>query len=237
MTVLLFLLKYCYAYPEFTFIPKLQAYNNSMEEALKKLLTIKSILLFIVLALLAILILWTRIQLVENETIAYQILQEQGRFGIFKLLNSLKFMSIPFGYAFKLSVIAFILWTGAFMFGYKISFNQMWKIAILGEFVFLLAEFTKIIWLIIVPYEPTIWDIQGFYPLSLMSLFDINSIPSNWVYPLQSINLFEPINWLILVFGIHYTAKKKLNYAYAIVFTSYVPVFLMWLIYYSIVYK
>ncbi len=193
-------------------------------------------LLFIALSAVAILILWIRIQMVENETIAYQILQEQGRFGVFKLLNSMKFMSIPFGYAFKITVIAFILWTGAFMFGYKISFSQMWKIAIVGELVFLVAEFTKIIWLLITPYDINIWDIQAFYPLSIMSLFDINSIPSNWVYPLQSINLFEPLNWLVFVFGIHLTAKKKLDYAYAIVFTTYVPAFLMWLVYYAIVY-
>lgn len=208
-----------------------------MEEILKKLLSIRTILLFIILSLLAILILWTRIQLVENETIAYQILQEQGRFGIFKLLNSLKFMSIPFGYAFKLTVIAFILWTGAFMFGYKITFSQMWKIAIIGELVFLAAEFSKIVWLIASPHDITIWDIRAFYPLSLMSLFDIGSIPENWVYPLQSINLFEPLNWMVLVYGIHLTAKKKLDYAYAIVFTTYVPAFLIWLVYYAIVYK
>lgn len=208
-----------------------------MENLIKYLLDIKTVILFIALTLLAILILWTRIQLVENETVAYQILQEQGRFGAFKLLNGLKYMSIPFGYVVKLSIIAFILWSSAFMFGYKISFSQMWKIAIIGEFVFLFAEFTKIVWLIIVPYEPTIWDIQAFYPLSIMSFFDINSIPQNWVYPLQSINIFEPLNWLILVFSIHYTANKKLDYAYAIVFTAYVPAFLTWLVYYVIVYK
>jgi len=208
-----------------------------MEEAIKRILKIKTMLLFIALSIVAIIILWVRIQLVENETLAYQIMQEQGRFGLFSFLNSLKFMSIPFGYAFKLSVIAFILWTGAFLYGYKISFEQMWKIAIMGEFVFLIAEFTKIIWLIAIPYDITIWDIKAFYPLSLMSLFDINSIPENWVYPLQSINLFEPLNWLALVYGIHYTANKKLDYAYAIVFTTYVPAFLIWLGYYAIVYK
>ena len=208
-----------------------------MEELLKKLLSTKTFVLFGILSILAALILWTRIQLVENETIAFQILQEQGRFGIFKILNGLKYMSIPFGYAFKLTIIAFILWTSAFMFGYKISFAEMWKISIIGEFVFLVAEFTKIIWLIVTPNDITIFDIKAFYPLSLMSLFDINSIPSNWVYPLQSINVFEPLNWLVLVFAIHYTAKKKLDYAYAIVFTTYVPTFLIWLVYYAIVYK
>jgi hypothetical protein len=210
--------------------------QKQFENILSNLLKSRTITLFLALCLGAILILWTRIQLVENETIAYQILQEQGRFGIFKLFNSLKYMSIPFGYAYKLTLIAFVLWTGAFMFGYKISFGQMWKIAIIGEFVFLFAELTKIAWLIWVPYEPTIWDIRAFYPLSLMNLFDYQSISSSWVYPLQSINLFEPANWMVLVYGIHLTARKKIEYAYAIVFTTYVPLFLIWLIYYSIVY-
>jgi len=208
-----------------------------METAFKRLLNIKTILLFIGLTTVSILILWIRIQLVENETIAYLIMQEQGRFGLFSFLNSLKFVSIPFGYAFKLSLIAFILWTGAFLYGYKINFEQMWKIAILGEFVFLLAEFAKIIWLLAIPYDITIWDIKAFYPLSLMSLFNIHVIPENWVYPLQSINLFEPLSWLVMVYGIHFTANKKLDYAYAIVFTTYVPSFLIWLVYYAIVYK
>ena len=208
-----------------------------MESALKYILSIKSIILFLVLLLMAILLLWTRIQLVENETVAYQIMQEQGRFGVFQLFNSFKYMAIPFGYILKLSMVSFILWTGAFMFGYKISFSQMFKIAIIAEFIFLLAEFAKVAWLIVVPYEPTIWDIRAFYPLSLMNLFDYEAIPANWVYPLQSINIFEPINWIFLVYGIHLTARKKIEYAYAIVFTTYVPLFILWLVYYTIVYK
>lgn len=210
--------------------------QKQSERIFENLLKTPTYLLFLGLCLGAILILWTRIQLVENETIAYQILQEQGRFGVFKLFNSLKYLSIPFVYATKLTIIAFILWTGAFMFGYKISFSQMWKIAIIGEFIFLLAELLKVAWLIWVPYEPDIWDIRAFYPLSLMNFFDHGSIPSNWVYPLQSINVFEPVSWLLYVYGIHYTAHKKLDYAYAIVFTTYVPVFIIWLIYYTIVY-
>jgi len=210
--------------------------QNRTESLFKNLIKAPTGLLFLALCLGAVLILWTRIQLVENETVAYQILQEQGRFGIFTFFNSLKYLATPFIFGLKLSLIAFILWTGAFMYGYKISFAQMWKIAILGEFVFLFGELLKVAWLIWVPYEPTIWDIRAFYPLSLMNLFDYESMPNNWVYPLQALNVFEPINWLVLVYGIHFTAQKKLDYAYAIVFTSYVPLFLIWLVYYTIVY-
>lgn len=210
--------------------------QKKLEHIFENLLKTKTGLLFLALCLGAILILWTRIQLVENETIAYQILQGQGRFGIFTFFNSLKYLATPFIYGLKLSLIAFVLWTGAFMFGYKISFAQMWKVAILGEFIFLFAELIKIAWLIWIPYEPTIWDIRAFYPLSMMNFFDYQVIPNNWVYPLQSLNLFEPINWLVLVYGIHFTARKKIEYAYAIVCTTYVPLFIIWLVYYTVVY-
>ncbi len=207
-----------------------------LQQFFKYLLKQPALGLFLLLCGLAALILWARIQWVENETIAFQIMQEQGRFGFFKLLNGLKYFAVPLGYAFKLTIVAFILWTGAFMFGYKISFAQMWKVALVGEYVFLVAEFLKLVWLMVSPTDLTLLDIQAFYPLSLMNVFDIYIIPQNWVYPLQSLNIFEPLNWLVLVYGIHFTAQKKLNYAYAIVFTTYVPAFLSWLVYYSIVY-
>lgn len=210
--------------------------QKQLKSILENLLKTKTGVLFLALCLGSILILWARIQLVENETIAYQILQEQGRFGIFKFFNSLKYLATPFIYGLKLTLIAFILWTGAFLYGYKIGFSQMWKVAIIGEFIFLFAELIKIAWLIWIPYEPTIWDIRAFYPLSIMNLFDYEAIPNNWVYPLQSLNIFEPINWLVLVYSIHYSARKKLDYAYAIVFTTYVPLFIIWLVYYAIVY-
>ncbi|MCB0496982.1 MAG: hypothetical protein KDC79_12660 [Cyclobacteriaceae bacterium] len=210
--------------------------QKRLEYFFENLLKTPAFVLFLALCAGAILILWTRIQLVENQTIAYQILQEQGRFGIFTLFNSLKYLGTPLIYGLKITLIAFVLWTGAFMYGYKISFGQMWKIAIIGEFVFLFAELLKVAWLIWVPYEPTIWDIRAFYPLSLMNFFNYETLPNHWIYPLQAINLFEPINWLVLVYGIHFTARKKLDYAYAIVFTTYVPLFLIWLVYYVVVY-
>ena len=57
------------------------------------------------------------------------------------------------------------------------------------------------------------------------------------IYPLKALNLFEVLYWFVLVEAIHLTAKKKWNYALAIVFTSYVPFFLIWLVYYTQVYK
>ena len=192
---------------------------------------------FLALCIITFLVLFTKKALVENETVAFQILQEDGRFGVFRIFNTLQFVAIPLIYAYKATLIAFILWVGSFMFGYKISYKQMWMVAIVAETTFLLPEFVKIMWFILVDHQPDIWEIKAFYPLSMMGFFDPATVADNWQYPLKALNLFEILYWIVLVEAIHATANKKWNYAFAIVFTSYVPFFLFWLLYYSQVYK
>ncbi len=192
---------------------------------------------FLALCIVTFLVLFAKKSLVENETIAFQILQEDGRFGMFKIFNALQFLAIPLIYVYKATIIAFVLWVGAFMFGYRITYKQMWHVALVSETVFLLPEFAKIMWFILVDHQPEIWEIKGFYPLSLINFTDYMALADNLHYPLKALNLFEVAYWLVLVEAIHITAHKKWSYAFAIVFTTYVPAFLIWLIYYTQVYK
>lgn len=209
---------------------------EKFDRFLEKILDVDGASIFLLLCILTMLMLWGKKSLVENETVAFQILQEDGRFGPFQILNALQYFSVPIIYAYKLTLIAFVLWVGSFMFGYKITYSQMWKIAATAEIFFLVPEFFKIFYFIIVDYQPTIHDIKAFYPLSVMSLLDYNSVPIQWHYPLKSLNLFEVVYWFILVEGIHVTAGKQRKYAIGIVFTSYVFFFLVWLVYYGFVY-
>ena len=210
---------------------------KTIRKSLEAMLETGPIAYFLALCIVTFLVLFAKKALVENETVAFQILQEDGRFGIFQIFNTLQYIAIPLLYAYKATLIAFVLWVGSFMFGYRITYSQMWLIALIGETVFLIPEFIKIMWFITVDHQPDIWEIKAFYPLSLMNLFDPSSVPDNLHYPLKALNLFEVIYWFVLVEAIHLTAKKKWNYALAIVFTSYVPFFLIWLVYYTQVYK
>ena len=192
---------------------------------------------FLGLCIITFLVLFAKKGLVENQTIAFQILQEEGRFGIFQMLNTLQFLAIPLIYAYKVTVIAFVLWVGAFMFGYRITYKQMWHVALVSETVFLLAEFVKIMWFVLIDRQPEIPEIISFYPLSLMNLFDPTMVTDNLKYPLKALNLFELLYWFVLIEAINITAGKKWSYAFAIVFTTYVPGFIIWVIYYTQVYK
>jgi hypothetical protein len=211
--------------------------REKVDKLFEKLLDGDSVSYFLALCIITILMLWAKKSLVENETVAFQILQEDGRFGPFRILNTLQFLSIPIIYAYKFTLIAFVLWVGAFMFGYKISFSQMWKVATISEVSFLLPEFIKIIYFIMADFQPTILDVKAFYPLSMIGFFDYDTLSLNWHYPLKALNLFEVLYWFILVEAIHVTTHKRWSYAVAIVFTSYVFFFFVWLLYYVLVYN
>ncbi|TRX55617.1 hypothetical protein FNH22_18505 [Fulvivirga sp. M361] len=194
-------------------------------------------LYFLTLCVATLTLLVVKKNLVENEIMAFEILEERGQMGFFHLISTLQYASIPLIYLYKFTVVAFLLWIGSFMFGYKVSFSATWHVAAVSESIFLVAEFLKICWFIFFGSEATIFDIRAFYPFSLMNLFDRSVLDTKWIYPLKSLNIFEVIYWFLLVHGINYMAKKKRSVAYFIVFSFYVFFFFIWLGYYVLIYK
>ena len=208
-----------------------------MKEESNSIFEVNTWLYFLVLCLVTFLLLLMKKNFIENETAAFQILDQRGELGIIKLLNGLQYIAIPLVYLFKFTIIAFVIWVGCFMFGYKITYGQTWHVALVAESIFLIAELIKIFWFLFIETDPILFEIQSFYPLSLISFTDIYSLSKNLFYPLKALNVFELMYWFILVHGIHHMAKKRKKIAYAIIFTSYVPLFLLWLVFYSVVYN
>lgn len=194
-------------------------------------------LLFVLLCLASLLLLFIKISFIENETAAFEFLQDRPEGTILSLINSLKYLSIPFIYLWKFTVIAFVIWIGCFMFGYKVTYKQCWGVVIGAEFIFLIPEVLKIIWFMAVVTDPDYHDIRAFYPFSLMHFADYETLNKRYAYPLRAINLFEIVYWALLVSGIHYYAKKEKKYVWIIVSCSYILLFVLWLIFYVIVYK
>ena len=192
---------------------------------------------FFLLCLATFLLLFIKKSFIESRIAAFEIMEGRGEMGIFYMISALQYLSIPLFYLWKFTVISFVLWVGCFMFGYKITYSKLWQIVLISETIFLLPDFIKTGWFMFIETDPTYWDIKAFYPLSLMNLFDYRFIETRWHYPLKSINLFEVIYWFILVYLIHLAAKKKISYAYSIVFSAYVLFFFVWLGFYLIVYK
>jgi len=194
-------------------------------------------LLFLLLCLGTFLLLYIKIVFIENETAAFEFLQDRPEGSILKLINALKFFTIPFVYLWKFTVIAFVIWVGCFMFGYRVTYTQCWGVVIGAEYIFLIPEVAKILWFMFVFTDPNYHDIRGFYPLSLMHFFDYYTINKRWAYPLRALNVFEVAYWFLLVEGIHHFARKDKKYVWIIVACSYILIFFLWLLFYVIVYK
>jgi hypothetical protein len=208
-----------------------------MEYETKSFFAVDKRLLFILLCLITLLLLFIKISLIENETAAFEFLQDRPEGAILKAINAIKFLSIPLVYLWKFTVIAFVIWIGCFMFGYRVTYTQCWGVVIGAEFIFLIPEILKIIWFMVVETDPTYHDISGFYPLSLIHFVDFEALDKRWAYPLRALNVFEIIYWILLVQGIHHYARKDKKYVWIIVACSYILIFFLWLLFYSIVYK
>jgi hypothetical protein len=194
-------------------------------------------LLFILLCVCTLLLLYVKIVFIENKTAAFEFLQDRPEGFVLRVINQLKFLSIPFVYIWKFTVIAFVIWIGCFMFGYRVTYKECWGVVIGAEFVFLIPEILKILWFLFVDTDPTYQDIGGFYPLSLMHFADYSDIDKRYVYPLKALNVFEVIYWVLLVNGVHFYAQKDKKYVWIIVGCSYILLFVLWLVFYMIVYK
>lgn len=203
----------------------------------KDLMEIKRFPFFLIICLLAFLLLFIKKTFIEYEITAFQILDERGELGMFKMISSLQYLSIPAIYLFKFTIIAFFIWVGCFGFGYRVTYSNCWHIVMVSEIIFIVPELIKIFWFMIFETDPDFAQVRAFYPLSLMNFFDFESVESKWHYPLKSLNLFEIIYWLFLVAGIYIKSQKKYQQSMIIGFFAYVLPFIFWLGYYAVIYK
>ena len=211
--------------------------QRTNEGETKSLFAADKRLLFILLCLSTLALLFIKISFIENETAAFEFLQDRPEGAILRIINGVKYFSIPFVYLWKFTVIAFVIWVGCFMYGYRVTYTQCWGVVIGAEFIFLIPEVLKILWFVFVEADPDYNQISAFYPLSLMHFFDYYSIDRRWAYPLRALNLFEVAYWFLLVEGIHHYARKEKRVVWLIVSCSYILLFFLWLAFYVIVYK
>ena len=211
--------------------------NSDQFRETKSILDTDKRLLFILLCLITLLLLYIKKSFIENETAAFEFLMDRPQGLVLQSISALQFISIPLVYLWKFTVIAFVIWVGCFLFGYRVTYLQCWGVVITAEFIFIIPEILKIIWFMTVNTDPTIFDIRAFYPFSLMHFFDYNTTDKRWAYPLRALNLFEIVYWFVLVYGIHHYAQKSRKIVWFIVACSYILLFILWIIFYVIVYK
>lgn len=192
--------------------------------------------MFFIICMTYIALLFVKRIFIIDSIAAFEVLNERGDIWVFDILYGIQYLSVPIFLAWKWTWTTLTLWIGCFMFGYRIHFNQLWKMVMLAEIVFFLPEIVKVLWFTLFYTDPGYNDYMAFYPFSLINLVDYTQIDPKWHYPLKSINIFEVFYWPVLILGIYFLSGKKLKYSAYIVLSTYVLFFFVWLAFYLAVY-
>lgn len=152
---------------------------------------------------------------------------------IFLLKEKWKYINyviIPVYLILKTLVIASIIYIGLFFSNRDSKFKTIWDLTLKAEFVFLLLPLFKIIWFYFFQTSYTLEDIQYFYPLSALNIIGYENLEPWYIYPLQTLNLFELGYWLFLGYLIGKETKTNMDSGFKIVASSYGPALLLWVV-------
>ncbi len=193
-------------------------------------------LLFIALVILAILLGEMATYFLNINELLYKDLSEQLTLQQIEELFKSKtkwawagYVLLPVLLFLKITVIAWVLAIGGFFSELELRHKHYFRIVLLAEFILLLPGLLKILWFYF--YEPdfTLERVQQFVPFSLQSIMDVSGIPDWAIYPLQLINLFEFLYWILLAYLIDRYAKT--NQGIKVVLMSYAPALLVWVVF------
>lgn len=141
------------------------------------------------------------------------------------------YVIIPLIVLIRSSLVSLCLSIGMFFYNmeHTIKFKQFFRIALIGEFVLVLAGYFKLGYFYFIKTDYTLQDIQQYYPLSYINFLDLEKIQPWLVYPLQTINLFEIAYFFVLVFGLWKLLKNKFSESLVIVALSYGSGLVIWI--------
>lgn len=144
--------------------------------------------------------------------------------------NYFSYLLVPLLIIIKTSIIATTLYIGIFFSNNVIEFNKFWNIVLKAEFIFLLVPVFKIIWFYFFQTNYNLEDIQNFYPLSALNIVGYKDLETWFIYPFQTLNLFELAYIIYLGYQVGKLTNTNTDHGLKIVAYSYVPALLLWVV-------
>jgi hypothetical protein len=142
----------------------------------------------------------------------------------------LGYLFIPIVVLLRVSFTTICLYTGFFLANFKVRFKDLFKVALLADFVFVLAGIVKLVILIFFKEVNTLNDLQ-FQPLSIMEVFDRTKVDAMLLYPLSLISVFELLYWLVLAWLLTGLVEKSFGNSLKTVATSYGTGLALWVLF------
>lgn len=188
--------------------------------------------------LVNLLLLWLSKNILVNETVFFNTYSEQMTYDrsmeLFQRIRELSwatYLFYPLILIVKFSVLSLVIYTGFFLSNQQdeVTLGMIFTTVVASEVIIVIASLTKFLWFAFFAGNYTLNDMNFFYPLSLINLFRQNEVAAYWVYPLQSVNLFQMAYILMLAIGIGKVSSVKREKADIIILLTYVSALILWI--------
>ncbi len=140
------------------------------------------------------------------------------------------YLFIPIIVLIRVSFTSICLYIGCFLANSQAHFRELLKVALLADFVFVLAGIVKFVILIFFRDISKLEDLQ-FQPLSFLELFPRNSVDKLFVYPFSLLSVFELLYWLVLAWLLSVVLEKPFGNSLKRVASSYGTGLLLWVLF------
>jgi hypothetical protein len=198
----------------------------------------KNIHFFFTIIIILLAITYLSNQLLISETLYYITFAEQltaekidGLIEQTRKWSWLGYVFIPIIYLLKFSLISLVLLTGFFFINKEVRFPTLFKAVMLAEIPFLLVPLIKLYWFLFIQTQYNFNDLQYFYPLSALQLFEIKTLATWQIYPLQLLNVFEMVYWVLLAYWLKRLLNITLTKGMEVVIASYGTGLLLWVVF------
>lgn len=185
-----------------------------------------------------LLLLWLSKNILVNETVFFNTYSEQMTYDrsmeLFQRIRELSwatYLLFPVILIVKFSVLSLVIYTGFFLSNHQneVTLGMIFTTVVASEIIIVIASLTKFLWFAFFAGNYTLDDMNFFYPLSLINLFRQNEVATYWVYPLQSINLFQVAYILMLAIGLGKVSSVKREKADIIILLTYGSALILWI--------
>ena len=195
--------------------------------------------LFVIITACYLLIYWLSKSVLINDIVFYNSFSEQlsyersmKLFEELKRLSWINYVFLPLMLIIKFTLISIVLYAGVFFCNLQkeISFSGIFRIVTACEIIFVFAGLTKFLWFYLFAGNYDLNDINFFYPLSLINLFNESEVRKFWIFPLQSVNIFQMIYIFTLSVGLTKAGAIEKAKSEKVVIYSYMPALLFWVV-------
>lgn len=142
----------------------------------------------------------------------------------------LSYIFLPLVLLIKILSIAICFSIGGLFLKIETSFKKFFSIVTQAEFVFLIPGVIKLLWFSFFKVNYTLQDLQFFFPLSVISLFNPTELDPWFVYPIQLLNLFEVLYWVVLAYQLKPILNEDFSGSLAFVGRTYGVGLVIWVI-------